>query len=218
VRFSGQQYMFNGPTPNNPFAIQVTCDSAGDYGKTITFYGIDTNGLEITSVRPDGTQQKGIQLTLSGSPPNTGTIFATVTGVVKDVTTADVKAWSFVAGKGAQFMAAIYGGGQTSPAFQFSRIPLCDPCCFYPVDALVKLAYEDVGQPADILPISNPVAYKSMIQAIKKRENGEDAEGDKYEMTAIRRLNMELNNKFPLDQIVLQDQTFNEGGYHRRIW
>lgn len=217
--FSGTQCLFAGPTPANPFALQITCDSPQDYGLTITIYGYDVNGIEVTSLRPDNTIQKGILLTLSGSPPNTGTVLSVVTGIAKDVTTGQVRAWSYVAGQPIGNVVGIFGGGQTSPEYQFSRIGGCDPCCVYHVDALVKLAYYDVGQPGDILPISNPVAYKSMIQAIRAREAGNDEKGDEYEKTAIRRLNMELNNKFPLDQMVIQNLTFNAGGHpHRRLY
>ena len=95
--------MFAGPTPANPFQIQVTADNPADYGETVTLYGLDVNGQEVYSNQFDSTQQatvnqRGVQLTLAALPPVTSQVFSLVTAVTKSVTTGMVRAWSYANG------------------------------------------------------------------------------------------------------------------------
>jgi hypothetical protein len=220
IEFAGTQPMFDGPTLPTPFAIQVTADNSADYGKTVTIYGLDTNGQDVYSNQFDSTQnavvsQRGAKLVLGLAAPSTTAVFTTVTDVAKDQTVGCVRAWAFansLPGK----LCAIWGGSQTSPQYLFSRLANVNCNDTFCTDALVKLGFEPVLQDSDILPISNREALKSVIQAIKAREAGDSAKGDEYEKTAIRRLNAELATRFPIDQIPLQNSTFGMAEPFRR--
>lgn len=218
--FSGTQPMFAGPTPANCFAIQVTADNSADYGSTVTIYGLDTNGQEIYSNQFDSTQQatvsqRGVQLTLAAAAPVTTQVFSLVTAVTKSVTTSPVRAWSYANGV-ATGMVGIWNGAQTSPEFLFSKIRGADPTRVYRLSALVKLGYEPVTVDADILCLGNLDAIKSMVQSINAREAGDEDAGDKFEKTAIRRLNMELESRLPVSQMPFQVEVFNGGSPRRR--
>jgi hypothetical protein len=214
VEFSGTQPMFSGPTPFNPFQIQVTADNPVDYGKAVTIYGLDTNGQEVFSNQFDGTQgatvpQRGVRLVLSAASTFTTQVFSTVTAVTKDITVGDVRGWQYIPTGSTGALASVWRGSQTSPEFLFSRISGAEHNRIYHMEALVKIGFEPVSQDSDIVCIGNGSAIKSMIQSIRARESGNDADGDKYETTAIRRLNMELNNRFPDQQFVAEDATFS---------
>ena len=219
VEFDGRTPLFAAPTATNPFAIQVTADNPADYGKFVTVYGYDTSGLEVTS-NQDGIIQRGIRMTLAASAPNTVTAFSMVTHVTKDLTVGNVRAWQYFSPFNNATLCGIFAGGETSPEYLYSKIhgTRCDKT--YDISALVKLGFVAVQNPSDIVPIGNLDAIKSMVQAIKARESGGDGDqaADKYETTALRRLNMELNNRFPLDQIKIQNETFSGITPHRRIF
>ena len=209
IEFSGTQPMFAGPTPENCFQIQVTAENPVDYGKTITIYGRDTNGQEVFSSQFDGTQnatvsQRGYQLTLASAATFTTTVFSVVTAVTKDITVGDVLAWAYTSPSGTGQLVGKFHGYQTSPEFLFSRVEGVERNRIYLMDALVKLGFEPVTQDSDILTLGNEAAIKSMVQAIRAREAGDDEKGEIYEKTAIRRLNMELFNRFPDEQFVVE--------------
>jgi hypothetical protein len=221
VEFSGTQPMFAGPTPSNPFQIQVTADNPADYGKHVTIYGLDTNGHEVFSNQFDGTQnaiipQRGVQLTLAAASTFTTQVFAVVTAVTKDITAGDVRAWKYSPTGIMGNLTAAWRGSQTSPEFLFSRIAGAEHHRIYFMDALVKLAFEPVTQDSDILTLGNEAAIKMMIQSIRAREAGDDDAGDKKESLAIRRLNMEMSSRFPDEQFVVENETFSGVNMSRR--
>jgi hypothetical protein len=220
VEFSGTQPMFAGPTPQDCFQIQVTAANPVDYGKKVTIYGLDINGAEVFSNQFDGTQnavvsQRGVQLTLAGAATFTTEVFSVVTAVTKDVTVGHVMAWKYVGGTVA--LAGTWRGSQTAPEFLFSRIAGAEHNRIYHMDALVKIGYEPVTQDSDILSLGNEAALKSIVQSIRAREAGDGAKGDELEKTAIRRLNMELSNRFPDEQFVV-DYFQNSTPQRRRIF
>jgi hypothetical protein len=221
VEFSGTKAMFAGPTAAAPFQIQVTATNSVDYGKTVTIYGKDMAGLEVFSNQYDGTQnatvsQRGIQLTLAAADTFTTTVFSQVTAVIKDITVGDVMAWQYTPAGGTGALAAIFRGSQTSPEFLYSRIIGADRHRYYYMDALVKRGFEPVTQDSDILSLENEAAIKMIIQSLRARDSGDTELADKHEQTAIRRLNMELNTRFPDEQFVCENATFSGVDMHRR--
>lgn len=211
VEFSGSQPLFAGPSPSNPFQIQVTADSPSDYGNTVTIYGFDTNGQEVLALRTDGSTQRGIQLTLAAQAPFTPMAFATVTHIAKDITTGNVRAFQYMPHTGQGILVGLFGGSQTSPEFLFSRLRRWrdNPSETHWLSALVKLGFNPVQQPSDILSIDNLDAIKVMVQAMKSRESGDNEKADQYEANAIRRLNMQVETRFPLDQVVARNEPFS---------
>ena len=219
MEISGEQPMFYPPTPSNPFAIQVTADNPADYGNTVTVYGLDSNGMEVSQLRVDGSIQAGEVVTLASVAPTTKTIFSYVSNVAKDITIGSVRAWQAAASQ-LKTLCAVWGPNQTSPMFLYSRLAVArgawgvnfnqqgvghGPYC---IDALVKLGYEPVSQPSDILPLGNLDAIKEMVQAIKCQEDTDPAGQRSHEATAVHRLNMELRTRFPIDEIPIQMKAF----------
>lgn len=211
VEFSGTQPMFDGPTLADPFAIQVTADNPADYGKAVTIYGKDTNGQEVFSNQFDGTAnsivpQRGCKLVLAAIAPVTANVFSAVTNVTKDTTIGEVRAWKYTTAPGK--LLAIWRGSQTSPQFLYSRLANVPDNRYFHVSALVKLGFEPVSQDSDIISLGNKAAIRSMVQANKRREAGDTEGADESEKDAIRRLNMEMETRFPVDQIPIRNSTF----------
>jgi len=211
VRFSGTMPVFYYPaTILNPFAVQVTCDNAADYGKTITIYGKDTSGIEVVALRPDGTTQRGYVLTLAATSPSTTTVFSEISAVVKDQTVANVRLWVYDPTAPFGTPVAIYSANETNPEYLFSelaRVPYRShgtALCKQHIEALVKLAWMPVAQDSDLILLDNIDAIKSMVQSIRYRESGDDDNANKMEMNAVRRLNAELRSRFPNQQVVIR--------------
>jgi hypothetical protein len=211
VEFSGTQPMFDGPSLADPFSIQVTADNPADYGKAVTIYGRDTNGQEVFSNQFDGTAnaivpQRGCKLILAAVAPVTPNVFSSVTAVTKDITIGEVRAWKYTTAPGR--LLAIWRGSQTSPQFLFSRLANVPNDRYFRFSALVKLGFEPVSHDSDIVSLGNRAAIKSMVQANKRREAGDTEGADEAEKDAIRRLNMEMETRFPADQIPIRNSTF----------
>jgi hypothetical protein len=217
IEFAGTQPMFDPPTPADPFRIQVTADNSADYGKTVTIYGQDENAQEIFATRDDGSTQRGVPFVLSQAGTISTQVFSTVTAVTKDITVSLVRAWKYTTATGR--VCAIWSGGQTSPQFLFSRLANVPQNTTFCLSALVKLGFEPVTQDSDILPLGNLDAIKIMIQAIRKREAGDIDGSVNFEKDAIRRLNMELNSRLPVDQMPIVQEPFgSQYPVHRRIY
>jgi hypothetical protein len=207
AEFSGTTPLFWPIDPTNPISIQFSCDNPADFGKSITIYGMDSNRRELFADRPDGTSQRGALLTLGSPYPTTPVPMTYVSAIVKDLTAGNVRAWSYNSATGAILnCVGIYGGGQTSPQFLFSRLHGMRPGVPASLSALVRLGFEEVAQDSDILPLDSLDAIKSMVQAIRQREAGGD--GRLHEAEAIRRLNMQLRKRFPMEQFVMSFRPF----------
>lgn len=196
-----------------PTIIQVLGISA-DNGKTITIYGTDANGNEVTQLRPDGSTQRGVVLTI-GSTDKTPVAMQTVSAVAKDATVGDLTLveWESVNGIGETL--ARYNAGDINPKFLYSKVkgvkmPVCN------MSALVKLGFSAVSQDSDIIPLDNIDAIKSMVQSIRSREAGDEQAGDKFEQTALRRLIAQVNNRFPAEQMVVRFNPIGESAIARR--
>lgn len=202
VRFSGTVPVFNNPTAAAPFQIQATAGLASDYGKTVTIYGQDSNGVEVFSLRNDGTTQRGYLMTLGGLSV-TSMAFSNVTAVAKDITTAPVTLWVYSPSTPMQTPVAIYQGWETSPAYLCSDLRGGGNYCFngqpipHCIEALVSLSATPVAQPSDLIPIDNLDAIKMMVQSVRAREGNDTGDADQLELTAVRRLNAELQKRFP---------------------
>lgn len=206
AEFSGTTPLFWPIDPASPIVIMFTCDNAADYGKLVTVYGKDYTGRELSAVRPDGSTQRGMVLTLSAAAPTTVPLTA-MSAITKDLTVGSVRAWSYDTATATILnCVGIYSGGQTSPQFLFSRIPGLRAGCASSISALIKLGFEEVYQDSDILSLDSLDAIKSQVQAIKLREAGGD--GRLHEAEAIRRLNMQLRKRFPMEQFTMSFQPF----------
>jgi hypothetical protein len=204
-------------------ATYVTVLGLGaDVGKTITLYGTDYAGNEVFQTRADGSVQRGVVLTLGGTVTPQPAIggattpmqMFTVTSVAKDATIGAVQLFQWNGTTGIGSLMASYNAGDINPKFLYSRlhrshVPACN------VHALVKLGFSAVSQDSDVLPLDCVDAIKSMVQSIRSRESGDEENGDKFERTAIRRLVAQVNNRFPIEQMVVRFNPLGDS-YGRR--
>ena len=215
VRFSGTTPVLLQPSPANPFAIQATAENAADNGKTVTIYGVDTNGNEVYTTQ-DGVIQRGVTVTLVTNPitkDDAGGVinFISISHVSKDQTGAEVNLWVYSLTSPYATLVANYAANETSPQYLFSQISgVLQPSWKF-IEALVKIKPLPVVNDNDLIPLDNIEAIKSMIQSIKRAEAGDVDGANKFEVEAVRRLIMALNTKYPLEQIEARNLTFSMG-------
>jgi hypothetical protein len=219
IRFSGTVPVFNNATMANPFQVQATVGLSSDYGKTITIYGQDSNGVEVYSLRPDGSTQRGFLMTLGGLSV-TSMAFSNIDAVIKDLTTAPVSLWVYSPSAPQQIPVAVYQGWETSPQYLFSDLRGGGNHCFngqpvpHCIEALVSISPTPVAQPSDLIQLDCLDAIKMMVQSIRAREGNDGGDADALELTAVRRLNAELQKRFPYQLTPINLRAF--GSSHAR--
>lgn len=221
VRFAGTTPVLQQPSPAYPFAIQASADNVADNGKVVTIYGTDTNGNEVYTTQ-NGTLQRGCTIVLGSATPysqdNARNVlnFTAISAVTKDPTGADVKLWVFNPTTPYGQMVANYSASEISPSYLFSQISKVIQPNWKFIEALVKLKVLPVVNDNDLIPFDNLDAIKSMVQSIRKSEAGDSKGAQEFEADAIRRLNLELNTKYPLDQIESSNLTFSMSSLRTR--
>jgi hypothetical protein len=214
VRFAGTTPVLLSPSAANPFAVQAVAENSADYGKTVTIFGKDTNGNEVYTTQ-GGIYQRGCTLTLAATPviskDDNGNVvnFISISAVVKQQTGAEVNLFVYSQTTPYAQVVANYAANETNPQYLFSQLSHVIQPSWKFIEALVKIRPLPVVNPNDIVPLNNIEAIKSMIQSIRYKESGDIENSQKYEADAIRRLNMELNTKYPLDQVEASNQTFS---------
>jgi hypothetical protein len=215
LRFAGTTPVLLSPSPANPFPIQAVAERSADYGKTVTIYGKDMNGFEVYTTQ-GGVLQRGCTLTLAASPPVTmddnGLIinFTAISAVTKQQTGSEVNLWVYNVTTPFLYLVGNYGPNEVNPQYLFSQLSSVINPSWKFVEALVKIKPLPVTNPNDIIPLNNIEAIKAMVQSIRFSEAGDLANAQKYEVDSVHRLNMELNTKYPLDQIESSNLTFSQ--------
>jgi hypothetical protein len=203
--FEGTSPVFQNVPRGQSMFLQVFISNQADIGKTITFYGTDSNQQVIRSKRPDGTIQDGIQLVLKNPMVESPIRITHVDRVVKDVTADTIRVYQW---DGTTLNPdttpnlidmARYEPGETTPEYNVSKaVPGCQNGGN--VTALVKLAYIPVRFDNDLILVDNEEALATMIQAIRYRENGDEVRKRLFEVDAFRELNYQLKERFPMEQ------------------
>lgn len=200
-----------------PVYFQVPCGNQmyvrwypavrADIGKTMTIFGIDSNGQVVRTKNASGIWQEGV--TITGTLPfiSTPMQFREVTRVTRDKTSGPGRLFYYDSTQDVLRDCAVYDPTDVNPDFRFTKIPglirsNCVTCAngARQVSALVKLQFIPVENDNDLVLISNLDAIANMIQAIRKSDGGgsQDAEGDVSR--AVHEMNLELRNKFPNNQ------------------
>lgn len=204
----GQTPVFNNIECGKEVYIRVYPSNPSDIGKSITIYGIDSNGQMVRSKRDDGTFQDGVVLTIALPYATTQFKFRNVTRVLKEVTDSPIRLYQFDSDNNVLLDMAFYEAGETSPSYRHtvlsaSRFRNCLGTCssgLKQLTALVKLEFVPVVYDDDIVQIENLDALKLAIQAIKASEGYSFEEREKAMLLAIRELNLGLEDKFPIQQ------------------
>lgn len=206
-----------------PVFANVPCGSANylraypriraDIGKTITFYGIDSNGQTLmTRDLNTGAWYEGETVTLAAGYVQTAAQFREVQRVQKDSTTGPVDVYQYDATNDVLLEMAHYDPGETNPMYRHATLRggLCSSGACKAADGtivprtveiLAKLQFIPVSVDTDTVQIDCIPALKLMIQCIRTEESGDDDGAAKKQVMAIKELNRQLRNKLPLDQI-----------------
>jgi hypothetical protein len=176
-----------------------------DVGKTITIFGIDTNGQVISGLRSDGTIQDGLVMTLAVPYVQTAFLVRRIDRVIKDPTDGPVRGYQF---DGATlYNLASYAASETAPDYRQSKI--VSGCCVTTasgepsqISALVKLAFVPVVNDDDQVLIDNVDALALAMQSIKASDAYDSDNAEKLMLRAIHTLNLDLRDKLPIEQTV----------------
>ncbi len=183
-----------------------------DVGKSVTLFGIDSNGQEIFTKRADGSYQLGVVLTLAIPFVGTPFLVRRITRVIKDATMGPVRLFAYDATNDVMEDCAIFAPSERSPSFAHSTIKGCrrgNSCNgLTAVEALVKLRFIPVETDDDEVLISNWVALKMMMLAIRAEDAGDTDESLKLQAKAVHELNLELRSHIPEDQVPISIDVF----------
>lgn len=201
---SGTASVFNQIPCLNDRYVRFYIVEPLDVGKTITLFGIDGNGQEIITTRPDGTIQPGIVLTLAIPFVQTPMLIRRVDRIVKDQTSKKVFGYQFDGSN--LFPLAEYQPTETLPEYRTSKIfstGCRTNCDQWPaqISALVKLKHIPVQNDDDLIVIDNLEAIALAIQSVKLSDSFDSAGAEAMLSRAIHSLNLQLREKLPIDQI-----------------
>ena len=217
--FGGNQPVFNAIPCGLSRFIRFYPDNVTDVGKTITLYGTDSNGQVLTGLRADGTWQDGLVLTLAVPYVQSPVALTKIFRVVKDVTNGRVRGYQFDSVQNMVFDLAVYQPTETSPDYIVSKITGCrnqTACCgITKVTALVKLAFVPVVNPDDLVLIEDEDALRDMVYSIKKKESGDLQSSLALELSAIRELNFQARNRYPIEQFQVSFRPFGDAPFSR---
>lgn len=209
----------NVPCGQN-FYIRAYPMTAKDVGKTLTIFGTDYNGQPIRILR-GGVWQDGVIITLALPFVSTPMLIRHIDHVLKDETQMPVNLFQYDPVNNVLLNCATYAPTETAPAYRKTELRgfrgrrgNCDGAS--QIEALVKLEFIPVKYGTDLILIDNLDALKLMIQSIRNSEAGDEAGANRYEADAIHELNLELRDRFPLDQIPININAFGSAlpAYH----
>lgn len=201
----GTTPVFRNVPCNYAMKIRAYPRLQSDVGKTVTVYGIDSNGWEVRTERADGTFQNGEVLTLGTPYAETHSFFRTVTGIVKDQTNAVVDLYGYSADYMDQPLEmAHYQAWETVPSYRHMRITGCPQgCCPSSVTMLIKLEFVPVQNDSDFVLVDNLDALAIAMQAVKQSDAYDHDAAEKALVRAVHELNLDLRNKFPNEVIAV---------------
>jgi len=209
--------VFN-PIKAQGFTIRFFISQPSDAGKFISVYGIDVNGQEIRTQRPDGTIQDGAQVTLTNPSVDTPMAVRHVSRIVKGETDGEVRAYQFNVAQGFMLDLGLFQPSEVNPEYVVSRIMGCRRGAFHgcteQVSAMVKLKFVPFKYDDDLVQVDNEDAIRDMFLSIRKKEQGEISAAAAYEVSAFREMNYQMKNLFPDEQFVVNFLPF---GRHQAL-
>lgn len=200
----------NVPCGQN-FYVRVFPQTRLDVGKKITIFGIDRYGQVLRTKRSDGVYRDGMEIVVALPFTSSSAPVRRIGRVLKEKTSGDLRTFLYDADNDATHNCSIYGPEETSPSYRQSKIQnMRSVCCdgVTTVQAMVKLQFIPVNYASDMVLIGNIDALKYMIQSIRAGESGNARDAAAYEAASIRELNLELEDKIPVDQSPVQIMSF----------
>lgn len=224
AEMDGTSPVFNPIACNTGMYLQFYIDNVTDVGKTITIFGIDSNGQVIRTQHSNGVWQEGVELTLTVPYVQTPMLVRKVTRILKDLTNGMVRGYqwdgSSLSGSNPLLLdLCAYQPSETSPDYLHSRLHGFRPhqvgCAFTRITALVKLGFVPVVNDDDLVLIENEDAIRDMVMAIKKKEAGDVVGATAAEANAFRELNYQMRDRFPIEQFTTDFRPFGSAPLSR---
>lgn len=211
----GDLNMINPGT--TPVYFQIPCGQTryvrwypavrADIGKTMTIFGIDSNGQVVRTKNAQGVWQEGETITATLPFVSTTIQYREIIRVTRDKTNAPTRLFYYNADQNVLNDCAVYDPPDVNPDFRFTRIPMAGlnrtVLCANgsrQVSALVKLEFIPVENDNDLVLIGNLDAIALTIQGIRKSDGGDSGGGEADIARAVHDMNLELRDKFPQQQ------------------
>ena len=217
AEMDGESPVFQNIPCNQSMYIRAYLSWQPDAGKTITIFGIDANGQEIYTARPDGTFQPGVVMTLS--VPYTVTPFQIrkITRVLKDATQGIVRLYAYDGT--VLYDCATYDPSERSPSYVHEKIhgSCHSRACggLKSIEALIKLAFVPVVNDSDLVLIENLDAIQLMIQSQREKDAGHLEAANALEADCFRENNYSLRDRYPIEQTVVSFNPFGTARLER---
>lgn len=195
--------------------LRVSIERDADVGKTMTLYGIDGNGNQLYTARSDGSYLPGVTITFQKPYTETTIRMRDIDRVQKDPTVGPVHLYSTQGVPGDLTHLGTYRPRDTNPMFRTTtfntfRSMGCCTCSggLKSILALVKLAYEPMMLDDDLCPIQNQDAIEDMARSIRFADGMDASNAARWRASAIEKLNMDLNETQPQEQISVNNSGF----------
>ncbi len=215
----GTSPVFNQIPCGLPKFLRFYITQPTDVGKTITIFG-KSGGIEVITLRLDGTIQPGLVVTLALPFVTTTIAFDSVDRVIKDPTDGPVYGYQFDGIN--QFALATYAPSETLPDYRTSRIESSgcggQNCNIWPnqISAFVKIQFIRPVHDDDEVQIDCIEALALAIQSIKVGDAYDSQGAEGMMLRAVRVLNLQLRNKLPIDQIPVRFAPFGTAHLSQR--
>lgn len=214
----GNSPVFNNIRLSSPSRITVFPTTPNDLGKSITFFGVDQFNRAVLTKRTDGTIQSGELVTLALPSVSTNTVFGPVSRVIKDQTQGRLNCFFFDTTQNVTVPMAVYEPGETAPMYTQSQVPpMRCRCPGFPqtISAMVKTEFVPVVVDDDLVQIDNLDALAIAMQSVKHSDAYDHAGAEAAMMRAVRDLNYQLRDKYPLEQTTVSFRPFGTATLQR---
>lgn len=152
---------------SSPDTLLVAGFTPADAGKTLTVFGLDENGSEVSET---------LTLAEEGTP-STHT-YSVITAVTKDVTTGDMFLKRTLEGE----KVSTYGPSETSPQYRKIQLSVVAPA----LRILYRRTTSKITSEDDFIPLHSKVAILLMMKAMESYKIGDVAKGDPSEEKAVK--------------------------------
>lgn len=213
MRDNGTSPLRNAITGTSGKQIRYYATKNEDLNKSITLYGIDSNGQPLQE-KVNGFWQRGLTIKALNPFGSTGAVLVReISSVTRDASQANMLLFEYDSVSQTQRELAVYEPSETNPRYRrsvihnFQCVPGCsesDGVSIRKFDALVKLENVPVVHDLDFLPLDSFPAIKFGFEAIRLEEANQDGAAEVKWAKAIQALNFQDRNKQPENQFTVR--------------
>jgi hypothetical protein len=219
------QFEYRAPTSDEICGttnyLRFYINAPQDVGATCTVFGRDDNGQPLQTQNGDGSWSMGLTLTAIMPYAQSATFVSHIDRVVMSATQSTKYLYAFNNTSQSLYLLSEYYPSETNPSYlryrliggipRYSGSTCCSGGNVDRVIALVKIKHVPVSDPTDWIPIDNREALLDGFKAIKLADAYDSAGSDKMWLSAVEKLNRQLENSSPDAQFAASDNTFGDG-------